>query len=170
MLNKDLNNEEREMYRFLSDDPVPQLSKIEVEILTQRVLARAKKPRRLRWFDIRPVFQVGFAVAMVLVIALGITVFSPGIGGPVLVELEPEEIALEGDARELLVEAIESGELSETETLKQLMNIDNSTAEEVYRLYAPDKINEQVDMLTEEEAAKVLRVMDELNYPDKEEV
>jgi len=158
--------DERQMRELLAEDPVPELTQLEMDTLTQRVLARIPKRRQLRWFDIRPAFQFGLAAAALLVLVMSVVTLQIPTTE---IHYYKTEIYESVDAEDMLMEAIVTGEVAEDEVIVEFLALDKETADEIYEVYLPEDYDEHIDMLTEEEAEAVLQIMDELGYPSEEE-
>jgi len=161
---------DRDIKEFIEGDPIPQLGRFEIETLKKRILSNVPEKKTLRWFDIRPAFQIALAGAAVFILAIGLTISRPSLNpdGSVIVAAE---FLLESDnyAEEMLMNAIESGVIAEDEALAELIEIDTDDANEISTIIENTDIYDDIDDLTEEEAERILELMDELGYPDIQE-
>ena len=157
----------RRMQEFLDKDPVPGMRNVEVEMMTDRVLSRVKLKQKPKWFEIRPAYQIGFAIAAVLVLAIGITFILPELSSPgTSPEMNAAEfLAEESEPEELVVDAMIEGSIGGEEILRDLMGLGDDELEVLASEYEPESYLDKVEELSEEEAEAVLEMIDELGYP-----
>jgi hypothetical protein len=158
----DIENKVRD---FLAKDPIPELSDWEVQVLTQRVLARSKQREPLRIFGINPAWGITVvSVALLLIIALRI---APPELNPnsfdyqSYVEVSMPEV--------LLYEMISSGQIEEASVLSNFIDVDSDYAKELYYAYHDNEIDAEIEMLSDDEVEKVLEYLSEMPlFGDKE--
>ncbi len=162
---------EREMRRFLNDDPIPELTKSEIEMLTGNVLRGKHIERKLRWYDLRPAFKVALGAAAILVVVFSTILVKPNVHMIQVVDNVYDEAIFEQYGVEnVLVAAIAAGDVDEEEAFSSLIGVDASELESAYESYRNVDIDSEIDDLTEEEARRVIDLLDKLGYPDKEGV
>lgn len=157
------------MRRFLERDPIPQLSEAEVTALTARVLAGERIERPILWYQIGPLYKGALGIAAVLVFALVSMLITMNDGKIEVVDSKYSDEAFEkNSAEEVLVEAIVSGDVELGLVYRKLIDVSSEELSGVLSEIISEDIYSNIDELSEEEAVKILQVMDELGYPDRE--
>lgn len=164
-----LQDYEREMRRFLERDPIPQLSEAEVTAMTARVLAGERIERPTLWYQIGPFYKGALGIAAVLVFAFVSILISISDDKIEVVDSKYSDEAFENNsAEEVLVEAIVSGDVELGLVYRNLIDVSSEELSGVLSEVVSEDIYSNIDELSEEEAVKILQVMDELGYPDRE--
>ncbi|MCK5834062.1 hypothetical protein KAH81_10395 [bacterium] len=160
---------EWEMRRFLESDPIPRLGESEISRLTEKVINGEKLPRRLTWWDIRPIFKGAFGVAVVLIAVFVTAIINNGSSNIEVAESRYSNSFFEEyGAEEVLVEAIYSGDLDFEFAAEKLIDETSRDLESSYEGYYDTDYISDIEELNDDEAQKILKLMDELGYPDRE--
>lgn len=164
-----LQDHEREMRRFLDGDPIPKLSEVEVEALTSRVLAGERIKRPALWYEIGPFYKGALGLAAALVFALVSMLITMNDGKIEIADSKYSDEAFEkNSAEEVLVEAIVSGDIELGFVYRNLIDISSEELSGALSEVFPKNFYSNIDELSEEEAVKILQIMDNLGYPDRE--
>jgi len=167
-MNKDKNIDDQ-IREFLAKDPVPELENWEVNILTQRVLARVEKRAPRRFFGIRPAWGIG-VVAVAALLLLAIWIAPPQLPEQALMPEDLAVLIIDEEPEDMLYDAISGGELEVETAFAEIIDIDESEAEKIYYSYAEDEIDAAINLLSDEEVENILQYLDEAGYSGKEEV
>ncbi|HHS49980.1 MAG TPA: hypothetical protein ENN07_02575 [candidate division Zixibacteria bacterium] len=166
---QNFSDAEREMRRFLERDPIPKLTEAEVSALSERVLRGERVSRKMMWFELRPAFKAALGVAAVLV-AMLVGLLVQSVPDMIVVEAPKygDELYEKYGAEDVLVKAISAGDVDMQFALTILINVPAGEIAEAYEDYRSTDVNSKIDGLTDEEAAEILKIMDEMGYPDRE--
>jgi len=172
--NNKFTKQEKELKQFLHEDPIPGLTQFEVDTLTQRVLGQIPKTEKKKWYQWQPAYRIGITVVSIL-IAVSFLITDFNIDNNENIELSELEssyfIDMEDyEYEEMVVEAIEVGSISESDIIEKLLPVDKDELFDLEDEYIDEDIDSYIEDIDEDEADRILRKMDELGYPDLQEV